>query len=1065
MKLRRLTIPGPAALALAVFWSGAGQAATCTIAPQTPTINPGQSVTWSYSATGFTGTPSRNWTFQGGNRTTSTSATRAVSYAAAGTFSTSLRLTRGTTVANCTTTVTVGTRDTQAPSSPATLAATALGTGRIDLTWAAATDNVGVTGYRVERCTGAACTTFVQIATPTVTSYSNTGLAAGTYRYRVRAVDAAGNLGGYSPIASAAAAGADTQAPTASIGTKAASPFTPPQTVAIEVTAGDNLGVTRVEFYDGTTLKATATAAPYSYAWSVTSADAGTHVWTAKAFDAAGNVGNSNQLRLAVMGPVPPFSINSTGADSNAQNTTVVPSQGQVIDTNYRVLAINDLGMHCGDLDTRIASILPPFQVMLGQVIQKGTGSKPILNPAGVTLAYSAVYNPLDPILAKGAFNGLKADAGTYKTNFWEGIKNGAYDAFYPGGLGLTPLATGGFPTTIDRGLPVANVENLYIGPDGIVDSPAGQPGSHDGFLSAVQHQMPAADNAGVDHPYVVNTPQAVEEHYQNKPFFVNFAFGYVADKVNWHEAAGIPMSAFDDFGRENPFPLVRVQAKNASGTVLTTVDTVLPISGETSCSNCHADPTDVAGSRSSAPTNTLLTAKLPVATRADDPDPSLPARVSIEYATDINILRLHDLKHGATYVNTAGTAEPCAISNAAPNGSPSCLINKALVQSKPVVCQVCHYTPALDLAQVGPQSGAPGTSANGRNQTAHKSNSNVMHGHHGSLPGNLFEVIPPPVQDANGVITNQAARVAALENSCYQCHPGKETKCLRGAMFNGGMLCSDCHGSMAQIGDDFSRNVSTTNRGAFILAKDFYTNPATPRVPWANEPGCGSCHTGDATTNLTTTTGVLVNTKDSAGNQDGIRLRQAYKTGDAKATPIVPVNKRFAEPAVPATFNGFINPGANNPKLYRMSSGHGGVMCEGCHGATHAEWPNATPNANDNVAATQLQGHTGAITECATCHTTSALASNTLGGPHGMHLVNDNRFWSSAHKDMAKAENRKTGGGTCGACHGADHRGTVLSRAPVERVWRVESTNRTVAAGKAVGCDVCHSLSKSFGN
>ena len=1060
MKFKRLTIPGPVALALAIIWSGAGQAATCTILPQTPTINPGQTVTWSYSATGFTGTPSRRWTFQGGNPTSSTRAGRTVTYAGAGTFNTSLRLTAGATVANCATTVTVGARDSQAPSAPATLAAAAAGPGQINLTWAAATDNVGVTGYRVERCTGATCTTFAQIATPTTTAYNDTSLTAGTYRYRVRAADAAGNLGGYSPIASATATqSADTAAPTASIHTNAASPLTPPQTVFIEVTASDNVGVTRVEFYEGTTLKTTTTAAPYSYSWPVVSADAGTHVWTAKAFDAAGNVGNSNQLRLAVMASVPNVSINSTSTDSNGQNTTVVPSQGQVIDSNYRVLAINDLGMHCGDLDTRIASILPPFQVMLGQVIQKGTGSKPILNPAGVTLAYSAVSNPLDPILTKGAFNGLKADAGTYKTNFWEGIKNGAYDAFYPGGLGLTPLATGGFPTTADRGLPVANVENLYIGPDGIVDSPAGQPGSHDGFLSAVQHQMPG--QAG---PYVANTPQAVEEHYQNKPFFVNFAFGYVADKVNWHEAAGIPMSAFDDFGRENPFPLVRVQARNASGTVLTTLDTVLPISGETSCSNCHADPTDIQGSRSSTPTNTLLNAKLPVATRADDPDPSLPARVSVEYATDINILRLHDLKHGATYVNTAGAAEPCTISTAAPNGSARCLINKALVQNKPVVCQVCHYTPALDLAQVGPQSGAPGTPANGRNQVAHKSNSNVMHGHHGSLPGNLFEVIPAPVQDANGLITNQAARVAALENSCYQCHPGKNTKCLRGAMFNGGMLCSDCHGSMTQIGDDFSRNVSTTNPGAFILAKDFYTNPATPRVPWANEPGCGSCHTGDAATNLTASAGVLVNTKDSAGNNDGIRLRQAFKTGDAKAMPIVPVNKRFAEPAVPATFNGFANPGTGNPKLYRMSSGHGGVMCEGCHGATHAEWPNATPNANDNVAATQLQGHTGAITECATCHTTSALASNTLGGPHGMHLVNDSRFWSSAHEGLAKAENAKPGGGTCGACHGADHLGTVLSRAPVARTWRVESTDRSVAAGKPVACNLCHSLNTSFG-
>ena len=56
-----------------------------------------------------------------------------------------------------------------------------------------------MTGYRVERCPGAGCTNFAQIGTPTGTTFSNTGLRAGTtYRYRVRAVDAAGNLSGYS---------------------------------------------------------------------------------------------------------------------------------------------------------------------------------------------------------------------------------------------------------------------------------------------------------------------------------------------------------------------------------------------------------------------------------------------------------------------------------------------------------------------------------------------------------------------------------------------------------------------------------------------------------------------------------------------------------------------------------------------------------------------------------------------------------------------------------------------------------------------------------------------------
>ncbi len=63
---------------------------------------------------------------------------------------------------------------------------------------------MGVTGYLVERCQGAACTAFGQIATVTGTTYGDTGLVPNTsYRYRVRATDAAGNLGPYSNVASA----------------------------------------------------------------------------------------------------------------------------------------------------------------------------------------------------------------------------------------------------------------------------------------------------------------------------------------------------------------------------------------------------------------------------------------------------------------------------------------------------------------------------------------------------------------------------------------------------------------------------------------------------------------------------------------------------------------------------------------------------------------------------------------------------------------------------------------------------------------------------------------------
>ncbi len=94
--------------------------------------------------------------------------------------------------------------DTQAPTAPTNLLANAPSSSQINLTWTAATDNIGVTQYRIERCLGNGCSNFVQIGTTTSTTFSNSGLAARTrYRYRVRAVDAANNLGPYSNIAQA----------------------------------------------------------------------------------------------------------------------------------------------------------------------------------------------------------------------------------------------------------------------------------------------------------------------------------------------------------------------------------------------------------------------------------------------------------------------------------------------------------------------------------------------------------------------------------------------------------------------------------------------------------------------------------------------------------------------------------------------------------------------------------------------------------------------------------------------------------------------------------------------
>src|SRR5262249_42035432 len=87
--------------------------------------------------------------------------------------------------------------------------AAAASTSQINLSWTASTDNVGVNGYRIERCQGTACSNFAQVATTAGPSFSDTGLTASTsYNYRVRATDAAGNLSGYSNISGAVTASA-----------------------------------------------------------------------------------------------------------------------------------------------------------------------------------------------------------------------------------------------------------------------------------------------------------------------------------------------------------------------------------------------------------------------------------------------------------------------------------------------------------------------------------------------------------------------------------------------------------------------------------------------------------------------------------------------------------------------------------------------------------------------------------------------------------------------------------------------------------------------------------------
>jgi fibronectin type 3 domain-containing protein len=180
--------------------------------------------------------------------------------------------------------------DTTKPTAPAGLTATA-GQGQVALNWQASTDNVGVTGYRVFRGT-------TQIASVggTTLNYTDTGLAAGTYSYTVRAVDAAGNLSDPSNTASATVNPTDTQKPSAPSNLNA----TATSSNRIDLTwqaSTDNVAVAGYRVYRaGAEIASLGTTTSYSD----TSVSANTtYGYTVRAVDAAGNLSDPSNTASA----------------------------------------------------------------------------------------------------------------------------------------------------------------------------------------------------------------------------------------------------------------------------------------------------------------------------------------------------------------------------------------------------------------------------------------------------------------------------------------------------------------------------------------------------------------------------------------------------------------------------------------------------------------------------------------------------------------------------------------------------------------------------------------------
>lgn len=402
-------------------------------------------------------------------------------------------------------------------------------------------------------------------------------------------------------------------------------------------------------------------------------------------------------------------------------------------------------------------------------------------------------------------------------------------------------------------------------------------------------------------------------------------------------EADGIPITPVDDAWRKNFYPMVKLVAKDSSGKVIATTQTVLPVSDEMNCAACHRSTTD---------TSALANAAKPSSGWVFDG--------VLEKDWKKNILKLHDEKQ---------LSNPVFVNALASKGFSNTGLYNTAMSGKPVLCATCHSSNAL-----------PGTGVAGI-----KSLTQALHSQHAS-------VIDP--------VSKLSLNDSSNRGTCYLCHPGAVTQCLRGAMGkavdasgNPLMSCQSCHGSMKIVG-------------------------SPNRVGWLQEPNCQACH------------------HDS--KRDLVAIDQQY------GTIFTSSDQRFAtNPDVPSA--GF--------SLYRLSKGHGGLNCESCHGPTHAINPSS--EINDNVQSIALQGHAGTVAECSVCHSRVPLTKD--GGPHGMHTIGN--AWVASHGDITE----NSGASSCAYCHGADFKGSPLSELKVAKTFNVEGGAKNFAAGHKVSCYDCH--------
>ena len=607
----------------------------------------------------------------------------------------------------------------------------------------------------------------------------------------------------------------------------------------------------------------------------------------------------------------------------------------------------------------------------------------------------------------------------------------------------------------------------------------------------------------GKSNPYVDNSPQG---------------FAEFDDELSLFRANAIPITDVDDAGRVNPYNLMRVEAVKEKGQeVAAKTDAVLSTSRDFHCRECHAK-----GKIAANPDAGHTAAAFLSSPKGQDPwyfdlrDPNLQLEkpnfydaigdsiYDQEYAAALNYASLHDYYDGYDFVGSMING----------GGSMWAFHNGLAKEDTPKTCNGCHYTPLE--AQFRKETFWIGAPYDNTNVYYNPDYSMSMHRFHGEMQYN---------DDKSDIVRNEKGAYARfdwkkltqrqagkdpnpktlfpifgpdgqqlpMEENCLKCHAGHREPLYNDRMATAGVTCYDCHGDMLAMGRAFPKDVNKIGSGKI----------ADYRVAWYDQTDCGSCHTGKGSEAVKTS---AFNATDLSASSRPVDRSNS----NAVRFAVVPLYEKELE-----AWSYSWDPAGNNGEgadvddytplqvkspLYKFGKDqHANLACAACHGAAHAIGPNRDPKANENVTAIQLQGYSGPVTECNVCHTQDAFNTEDsigsalhypngtdenptiLAGPHNMHPVNDPNWWKQREGGAANQTESKVNGGwhsvwakkagiysedQCASCHGADHKGTRLSKVPVDREFTTGKSKKYkkvfVKAGTPIGCDLCHSLEQS---